>query len=179
AQEGDVLRREVKSRHAVAAAPEANQVRARAAGDVEDRADRATGIASEAVGEKIHLLLAVHVEGDLVVARRGILGVGHSISRSSTWPSHVDRGRNWLEPSRGSGTFRHARSHLPHHVRIASRRIQEAVMPVRPDGSKTWATSIRSVPTIRQGARSRTISTSSAAVMPQGSGAPVPGASDG
>ena len=62
---------------------------------------------------------------------------------------------------------------------MASRRIHEAVMPVRPDGSQAWATSVRSVPTIRQGSSRRTISTSSAAVMPQGSGAPVPGASEG
>src|SRR5262245_61151551 len=146
AQEHDVLGREVETRHAIAAAPEADQVRTRAARDVENRLDRTPGKPAEAVGEEIHLLLPIHVEGDLVVARRGVLGF---------------------------------LSHLPHHVRIASRRIQDAVMPVRPDGSKAWATSIRSVPTIRQGASSRTISTSSAAVMPQGSGAPVPGASDG
>ena len=68
---------------------------------------------------------------------------------------------------------------LPHQVRMASRRIHEAVIPVRPDGSKAWATSTRSVPTIRQGSSSRMISISSAVVSPQGSGAPVPGASEG
>ena len=52
-------------------------------------------------------------------------------------------------------------------------------MAVRPEGSNPWATSTRSVPTIRHGWRSRMISISSAARSPHGSGAPVPGASDG
>src|ERR1700693_3431925 len=38
---------------------------------------------------------------------------------------------------------------------------------------------MRSVPTTVQGSSSRTISTSSEALSPHGSGAPVPGASDG
>ena len=142
AQEGDVLRREIEAGHAVASAPETDQVGPGAAGDVEHGLDRAPGEAAEAVGEEVHLLLPVHVESDLVVARRRVVALFF---------------------------------HFPHQVRMASRRIQEAVMPVRPEGSKAWATSMRSVPTIRQGSSSLTISTSSEAVMPQGSGAPVPG----
>src|SRR5262249_980383 len=71
------------------------------------------------------------------------------------------------------------RRHLAHQVRMASRRIHAAVMAVRPDGSNTIATSMRSAPTIRHGSSSRMMSISSDVRRPQGSGAPVPGASEG
>src|SRR4030095_15145793 len=79
AQEGDVLGREVEARHAIAAPSETDQVRARPAADVEHGLDRAPGEAAEAVDEEVHLLLPVHVESDLVVARRRVLSGGHSI----------------------------------------------------------------------------------------------------
>src|SRR5215468_4660835 len=67
-------------------------MRPRAAGDIDHRLDGPFGEATEAVGEEIHLLLAVHVEGDLVVARRRIIR-GHL---TSTCRRHVDRGRSRL-----------------------------------------------------------------------------------
>src|SRR5580765_3079328 len=127
-------------------------MRAGAARDVEHGLDGPPRIGAKAVDEEVHLLLSVHVEGDLVVARRRVLAGVRGVAGAL---------------------------HLPHHVSRASRRIQEAVIPVRADGSQAWATSTRSVPTIRHGSSSRTISTSSAARNPQGSGEPVPGASAG
>src|SRR6185436_3378234 len=154
AEELDVRRREVEAVHPIAALAQPDQMRAGAAGDVEHGLDGPPRIGAEAVDEEVHLLLSVHVEGDLVVARRRVLA--------------------GVRRRRVAGAL-----HLPHHVSRASRRIQEAVIPVRADGSQAWATSTRSVPTIRHGSSSRTISTSSAARKPHGSGEPVPGASAG
>src|SRR5262249_52577012 len=91
AQEVDVLAGEIEPRHLVAAPAETNQVRAGAAGDVDHRLDGPLGKAAEAVGEEVHLLLAVHVEGDLIVTRRRVAG-----HLTATWRSHVDRGRSRL-----------------------------------------------------------------------------------
>ncbi len=109
AQVLDVLGGEIEPRHPVAALAEPDQVRPGAARDVEHGLDGPPRIAAEAVDEEVHLLLPVHVEGDLVVAGRRVLA---------------------------------ARRHFAHQVRIASRRTQDAVMAVRPDGSKPSATSI-------------------------------------
>ena len=73
AEEIDVLRGEVETGHPVTAFPQPDQVRARAARDVEHALDGPARVAPEAVDEEIHLLLSVHVEGDLVVARRRVL----------------------------------------------------------------------------------------------------------
>src|SRR5438552_253832 len=85
AQELDVGGREVEPGHGVAAVGETGQVWPRAAGDVEHAAHGAARVALEAVDEEVDLALPVHVEGDLVEARRRVLA--HPFTwGASTWP---------------------------------------------------------------------------------------------
>src|SRR5204863_6030395 len=88
-------------------------------------------------------------------------------------PVHVERD---LVEARGAVLVGQGR---PHQASMASRITHDAVIPVRPLGSHTWATSTRSPPTTRHRASEWTMSTNSAARIPHGSGEPVPGASLG
>src|SRR5436309_269880 len=149
AEELDVLRREVETAHPIAAVGEPDQVRSRAAGDVEHAADGAAlRELPEAVDEEVDLALAVHVERDLVEPRCRVLPI--ALHRM-----------------------------CPHQLSNASRITQEAAMPVRPVGSQAWVTSTRSPPITWQSPSSRTTSISSGTRSPPGSGEPVPGASAG
>src|SRR5207302_2462991 len=63
---------------------ETGQVWPRATGDVEHAAHGAARVALEAVDEEVDLALPVHVEGDLVEARRRVLAHGpHHASMAS------------------------------------------------------------------------------------------------
>src|SRR5262249_55277606 len=108
---------------------------------------------AEAGDEEVGLRLPVQLEGDMIVERRGI--------------------RCWRLPCPAG---HHGR---PHHVRIASRTIAAAVMAVRPDGSHRGDTSTRSKPTTCATPRWRSAASKSGTLIPPGSGAPVPGATDG
>src|SRR6266850_1582911 len=66
-------RRQVESRHDVAAIGQSHEVGPGATGDVDDPADRMAREPLEAVDEEVDLALAVEVEGDLVKPRRAVL----------------------------------------------------------------------------------------------------------
>src|SRR3989454_7869241 len=153
AQELDVARRQVESRHVVSTVGEPHQVGPGAAGDVDNATDAPPGESLEAVDQEVDLALAVEVERDLVEARGAVLP----------------------DPALLAKLQRAA----PHQASSASRITQEAAMPVRPVGSQACATSTRSPPITWQPSSIRTISTSSGTLSPPGSGEPVPGASAG